>query len=297
MSSFERYSVSYILSTTIIAKSWVGLAFSSDEQYLYAGGGNNNKILKYRIVNNKLQLNDSIILGKPWPNKISPAGIALDDVRGLLYVVTKDDNSLYVADLLTKKVKGIYKLKGEAYTCLLSPDKKILYISCWGCDKVLLFDTKQNKFLNEIPVGDNPNELCLDKKGAYLYVANANDNSVSVINTKQKKLVETLTASLYPDAPPGSTTNGLALSTDDKTLFIANADNNCLAVFDVSKPGFSKSKGFIPTGWYPTCVKLIGKKIFVSNGKGMSSMANPHGPNPLKKKQKVNFQSGDSAKP
>ena len=286
-----------VLSTTIIAKSWVGLAFSADEQYLYAGGGNNNHILQYRIANNQLQLTDSINLGKPWPNKISPAGIAIDDEQKLLYVVTKDDNSLYVADLVTKKVKNIYKLNGEAYTCILSPDKKTLYISCWGCDRVVLFDTKQNKIVAEIPVGDNPNELCLDKKGTYLYVANANDNSVSVINTKQRKVVESLTASLYPDAPPGSTSNGLALSTDNKTLFIANADNNCLAVFDVSKPGFSKSQGFIPTGWYPTCVKLIGKKIFVTNGKGMSSMANPHGPNPLNKKQKANFQRGDSAKP
>ena len=286
-----------VLSTTIIAKSWVGLAFSADEQYLYAGGGNNNHILQYRISNNQLQLTDSINLGKPWPNKISPAGIAIDDEQKLLYVVTKDDNSLYVADLVTKKVKNIYKLNGEAYTCILSPDKKTLYISCWGCDRVVLFDTKQNKIVAEIPVGDNPNELCLDKKGTYLYVANANDNSVSVINTKQRKVVESLTASLYPDAPPGSTSNGLALSTDNKTLFIANADNNCLAVFDVSKPGFSKSEGFIPTGWYPTCVKLIGKKIFVTNGKGMSSMANPHGPNPLNKKQKANFQRGDSAKP
>ena len=100
-----------------------------------------------------------------------------------------------------------------------------------------------------------------DKNGKYLFVANSNDNSVSVIDIPSKKVIETLTSSLYPNAPEGSTTNGLALSPDEKTLYIANADNNCLAVFDVSKPGNSKSKGFIPTGWYPTCVKAIGKKI------------------------------------
>ncbi len=285
-----------IIATAGVDKSWLGLAFSSDEKYLYAGGGNDNRILKYKIANKKLQLVDSIELGKPWPNKISPAGIAIDDAQKLLYVVTKDDNALYIVDLNTKKIKGIYKLEGEAYTCILSPDKKTLYISCWGCDKVVLFSTRQNKITGEIAAGDNPNELCLDKKGAYLYVANANDNSVSVINTRKKKVVETLTASMYPDAPPGSTTNGLALGEDDKILFIANADNNCLAVFDVSSPGASKSKGFIPTGWYPTCVKVIGKKIFVTNGKGMSSMANPNGPDPLDRKQKVNYQGGDNNK-
>ncbi len=286
-----------IIAVTGIAKSWLGLTFSSDEKYLYASGGNDNRILKYNIANKKLLLVDSIELGKPWPNKISPAGIAIDDEQKILYVVTKDDNALYVINLTTKKINGIYKLNGEAYTCLLNPDKKILYISCWGCDKVVLFDTRQNKIINEIAVGDNPNELCLDKQGAYLYVANANDNSVSVIDTRQQKVIETLIASLYPDAPPGSATNGLALSTDEKTLFIANADNNCLAVFDVSKPGSSKAKGFIPTGWYPTCVKVIGKKIFVTNGKGMSSMANPYGPNPVAKDQTVSYQGGDKNKP
>ena len=74
----------------------------------------------------------------------------------------------------------------------------------------------------------------------------------------------------------------LQLSEDQKTLYVANADNNCLAVFDLSKPGFSKSKGFIPTGWYPTNVKVIGKKIYVSNGKGLSSLPNSKGPDPTR---------------
>ncbi len=33
--------------------------------------------------------------------------------------------------------------------------------------------------------------------------------------------------------------------------------------------------GFIPVGWYPTGVKVIGKKVFVINGKGFSSFPNP----------------------
>ena len=138
--------------------------------------------------------------------------------------------------------------------------------------------------------------FALTKNGKYLFVANSNDNSVSVINITSKKVIETLTSSLYPNAPQGSTTNGVALSPDEKTLYIANADNNCLAVFDVSKPGNSKSKGFIPTGWYPTCVKAIGNKIYVTNGKGFSSFANPDGPNPYKRKTHIVYQHGDTSK-
>ena len=281
-----------ILDNIEIAKSWLGLQFSSDEKYLYTSGGNDNWILQYAILKNKLQLKDSILLGAKWPNKISPAGIAIDDAKHLLYVVTKDNNSLYLINLTTKKITQQIKLPAEAYTCLLSPNKKELYISCWGCDKILIFDTQKNSIRTEIAVGDNPNDICRTANGKYLFVANANDNSVSVIDIKNAKVIETLSSSLFAAAPPGSTTNAVALSGDEKTLYIANADNNSVAVFDVSKPGFSQSKGFIPVGWYPTCVKVIGKKIWVTNGKGFSSLANPNGPN-LFKKRKVVFQGND----
>ena len=260
-----------VLDKLVVPKLWYGLKFSADDKFLYASGGNDNRILKYQIRKNHLVLIDSFSLGKAMPNKISPAGIELDDAKALLYVVTKDDNALYIVNTKTKKVLNRLVLPDAAYTCLLSANKTQLFISCWGCDKVLIYDVNQKKIKTEIKVGDNPNELLLSKNNKMLFVSNANDNSVSVIDLKTNLVIETLNAALYPDAPSGSTSNGLALSSDSKTLFIANADNNCLAVFDVSIPGKSMSKGFIPTGWYPTQVKIIGNKILVSNGKGFSS--------------------------
>ncbi len=282
-----------ILDNVVIPKSWYGLRFSKDEKYLYASGGNDNWILKYAIVDNKLVLKDSISLGAKWPVKISPAGLDIDDTKQTMYVVTKENNSLYVMDLAAKKIKSILPLGAEAFTCMLSPDKKELYISLWGDDKILVYNTAQHKMVDSIIVGDNPNEICLSKNGNYLFVANANDNSVSVIDIKQRKVLETLNAALYPNSIPGSTTNSVALSTDEKTMYIANADNNCLAVFDVSKPGSSKSKGFIPVGWYPTVVRVIANKIFVANGKGFTSMANPYGPNPIDDHEKISYHQGD----
>ncbi|WP_343674510.1 bifunctional YncE family protein/alkaline phosphatase family protein [Chitinophaga sp.] len=286
-----------VTDEVVIPKSWFGLKFSADEKLLYASGGNDNRILAYAVKQGKLSLADSISLGGKWPVKISPSGIEIDDKRKLMYVLTKENNSLYIIDLATKTVKQQLPIGGEGYNCLLSADKKTLYITCWGCDKLLIFDTQQQTFSGEIKVGDNPNDLCMSGNGRYMYVANANDNSVSVIDLTKKLVIEVLNTALYPDAPNGSTTNGVALSENGKTLYIANADNNCLSVFDVSKPGASKSKGFIPVGWYPTNVKVIGKKIYVANGKGFSSMANPYGPNPLRKKEEVEYQAGDKNRP
>ncbi len=286
-----------ILDSVDIPKSWLGLKFSADEKYLYASGGNDNWILRYAIQNNKLLLADSIKLGGKWPIKISPAGIEINDATNTMYVVTKENNSLYTIDLASKKITQTLALGAEAYTCLLSPDKSELYISLWGGDKILVYNTLQNKLVDSVAVGDNPNDICLTKNGQYMYVANANDNSVSVIDIKQRKVLETLNAALYPNSVPGSTTNSVALSADEKTLYIANADNNCLAVFNVSTPGAGKSKGFIPVGWYPTVVRVVGNTVFVANGKGFTSMANPYGPDPYDRKKQNSFQKGLKAKP
>lgn len=281
-----------LLDSVVIAKGWLGLTFSKDEKYLYASGGNDNWIMRFQIKDKKLVPNDTLRIGKPWPNLISIAGIAVDDQKQLLYAVTKENNSLYVYDIKEKKVKKQIPLGGEGYTCLLSDDCKTLYITCWGCNKVILFNTREQLVTGSIAVGDNPNDIYISKNGKYLYVANANDNSVSVVSLEKNREIEILNAALYPNAPSGSTPNSIALSEDEKTLYIANADNNCLAVFDVSKPGSSTSKGFIPTGWYPTCVRVVKNTIFVANGKGLTSKANPYGPNPTSRKEDVAYQKG-----
>lgn len=93
-----------VIDNIEIPKSFYGLKFSKDENFLYASGGNDNWILKYAIRNNHLILNDSIKLGNKWPEKISPVGIEIDDAKNLLYVVTKENNSLYIVNLQTKKL-------------------------------------------------------------------------------------------------------------------------------------------------------------------------------------------------
>jgi YVTN family beta-propeller protein len=287
-----------VIDSVDIQKSWYGIEFSSDERFIYASGGHDNQILKYEITGGKLKVVDKISLGKPWPNRIGPAGLTIDESKNMIYVVTREDKQLYMVDLSSKKIVAQFGLDAEAYDCKLSKDKKELFITCWGCDKVLVFDLMNNRWSRPITVGDNPNEMMFTADGKLLYVCNANDNSVSVIDVKSKIVIETLDAALFPNSPSGSTTNSLAIDPVAKRLYIANADNNCLAVFDISEKGKSVAKGFIPVGWYPTSVRYINGQIWVANGKGMTSMANPFGPSPIRKKEDVihhGFQVKDAS--
>jgi len=284
------------IDSVVVARSWYGLQFTSDEKTLYASAGHNNQILKFNVKSGKLTLTDSLVLGKPWPERIGPAGLAVDEKRNRMYVVTREDKQLYILDLKSKGTLYKFALDAEGYACKISKDGKELFISCWGCDKLLTFDLNALVWKQPITVGDNPNEILITPDGKLLFVSNANDNNVSVVDLKTRKVIETLDAALFPNSHTGSTTNSLGYDAAKKTLYIANADNNCLAVFDVSKPGQSASLGFIPTGWYPTCVRLVGNNLWVSNGKGYESKANPFGPSPTRKKEDVIHHGGITKK-
>ncbi len=164
------------------------------------------------------------------------------------------------------------------YTCL--PDEKHgrLFVSLWAKSAVLVLDAKTGADVARWPVGDHPNEMVLAPDGR-LFVAEANRNSVSVLDTGSGRVMETLNTALFPNAPPGSMPNSLGLSSDGSRLYVANANNNNVAVFDVVSRGHALSLGFIPAGWFPTSVRATrdGKTLVVANGKGVTSRANPGG--------------------
>jgi YVTN family beta-propeller protein len=168
------------------------------------------------------------------------------------------------------------------YACRLDEGRQLLYVSLWARAAVAVIDLKSNKVIATWPTEEHPNEMILSKSCRYLFVANANRNTVTVIDTQKGKTVETLYASFSEGDLPGSTPMSLALTPDEKTLFVANACNNTVAVFDVSTIGRSQAMGFIPVGWYPTSVRVTpdGKHLLVANGKGVISRANPKGPQP-----------------
>jgi len=291
--------------SVVIPKSWMGLRFSADSKHLYVSGGNDNRILGYDCSNGHLMLKDSFQLGKSMKDDISPTGLEVDDARGLLYVVTKENGSLYVFNLKSHQLLQTIPLGTEAYTCRLTPDKKELWISGWGARKMIYFNAGKllmapaAHLFSFVPVDSHPNDFCFSADGRWLYVACANSNSVDVVDVKNKQLSQTLRCAMRPDEDnlEGSTTNSVTLSADGKTLYAANADNNCLAVFQVGMRSAATSKGFIPTGWYPTCVRMVGNDLWVSNGKGFSSFPDVYGPNPAMKKQAVHYHAADNSKP
>jgi YVTN family beta-propeller protein len=267
-----------------IAKSWLGLRMFDGGKRLLVSGGNDNRVYVYGFNEGSLDLQDSLVVAPPRPAaKVWVAGIDVDESAGLVYAAGKEDRSLNVLRLSDKSLINRISLPSVPYTCLVARSHPYVFVSLWGGASVAFVRKADLRIEKTVPVGDHPCDMVQSPDGKRLFVANANRNTVSVIDIASGTVTEMLGAALYPDLPCGSTPNGLSLSSDGSRLYIANADNNCLAVLDVGHPGHSRSLGFIPTGWYPTCVSVlpVSGRILVANGKGGSgSRANPEGPNP-----------------
>ncbi|HTE28471.1 bifunctional YncE family protein/alkaline phosphatase family protein, partial [Flavitalea sp.] len=143
---------------------------------------------------------------------------------------------------------------------------------------VSVIDLVTNKVIKELTVNLHPSGMTFSQDSTELYVANANSDLVSVINTKSDKVIRTISTKPMQELPFGSAPNALTLSADGKTLYVANAGNNVLAVIDLST---GKVKGLIPTGWYPSAVILSdnGRELIVANTKGVGSRQTGNRPN------------------
>ncbi len=321
-------TTSEVASRTKLAETFYGLIFSRDGHRLFCSGSSGENIFAFDFAEGKLT-NPTRTRLRAVQERGVPTGLAVDESGRMLFAANLWNSRISRVDLESLAVRDLSLLpnrpaitnvaipeskdfdtaaatkRAEAaefladpdcvypYACVLDSRRNRLYVSLWGAAGVAVLDIKTEKVIARWATGDHPCEMVLSRDGKFLFVANANDNTVTVLDTGTGRTIETLSATLYPDAPRGSTPNSLALSPDGKILFIANANINAVAVFNIEKPGASHSLGFIPTGWYPTCVRVTpdGKHLLVTNGKGNVAMANPGGPQPVRGQTKKGAKS------
>ena len=142
----------------------------------------------------------------------------------------------------------------------------------------------QWKQIKSITVGGHSSGITASRDRRFVYVANANSDTVSVIDTSRDAVVETIDCKPEARLPFGTGCNAVELSADGRTLFVANGTGNCVAVVSLGSLAGgqtaggeiapSRLVGLIPTGWYPGALKLSedGQRLFVANVKGHGSL-------------------------
>jgi YVTN family beta-propeller protein len=223
-----------------------------------------------------------------------PGGFAIDEQRGYIYVALNRNNAMGFIDMKTRKFVAHVPVGIAPFAVIVVGNKA--YVTNWGGrlpkagDKtamsagtpvvidpvtgiassgtVSVIDLDTRKVTKEITVHLHPSGMALHPDGSRLYVANANSDLVSVIDTRTDEVIKDINPKPTSELPFGSAPDALAVSPDGKTLYVANGGNNLVAVVDLETDAV---KGLIPTGFYPGAVVLnkAGNQLFVANIKGV----------------------------
>jgi YVTN family beta-propeller protein len=131
-------------------------------------------------------------------------------------------------------------------------------------------DADSGRVTHTIAAGLHPTALALDEKRGRLYVANTNEDSVSVISLAENRAVATLRIQPFARAVTGIAPTALALSPDGAQLYVTCGGINAVAVIDA---GALRVRGLIPTAWYPNAIAVSadGKRLAVASLLGAGS--------------------------
>ncbi|MFF9087400.1 alkaline phosphatase family protein [Streptomyces sp. NPDC014991] len=120
-----------------------------------------------------------------------------------------------------------------------------------------------------IDVGLHPTAVYA-RRGA-VFVTNTADNNVSVINTANDKVVQTISTQPWPEASVGYEPDAVTL-TDDGHLLVTLGRANAVAVYRYTSPQEPVSYiGLLPTDYFPAEIATAGKKVVVSHTRGIDA--------------------------
>ncbi len=283
--------------------SWCGILWSPDGKTVWTTSKKNYLLGAERGGDGQFDWKYKIKLAGPHESaNPAPAGLAFDKASGSMLIALSRENSLAVMDLANQRIMERIPVGIAPYDVRIVGRKA--YVTNWGgcrpregdlkgltsgswavidqtgigaSGTVSVIDLDTRKVLKEIETDLHPSGMALAPDGRRLYVANANSDTISVLDTQTDHVVARWVAKPMRDLPFGSAPNALAVSPDGQTLFAALGGNNCLAVMDTATGEVS---GLIPTGWYPGDVILTqaGSQLCIANVKGVGSRDKPKGP-------------------
>ena len=132
---------------------------------------------------------------------------------------------------------------------------------------ISIIDTKTYA-TNEFEEGRQPSGLTVSPDGRTLFVANADDDTLAVIDVGTRHIRGSLPLRPAQDVGFGQLPTDVALAEDGKSLYVTCGGANAVAVF--SLPEFSL-RGYLPTDWFPIALAERGGQLFVANEKGIGA--------------------------
>ena len=228
--------------------------FSADGSTVYADVNGQNRVVAIDAATGAI--------GQSWPVGIAPRGIVR--VGDKLYVSNEGGRMPVAGDTTI-----------NSYGTQVPANLETGTTTTGTVSVINLADP--SAAVQSINVGLHPTAMYAAK--GTLFVANTNSDTVSVINTRDDQVVQTIATQPWPEAKVGYEPNGITL-TSDGHLLVTLARANAVAVFQyVSAHAPVRYIGLLPTDYVPSAVNDVGGQIVVSNTRGIDDQrADPYAP-------------------
>jgi YVTN family beta-propeller protein len=200
---------------------WSGIAYLPGKQWLYAanrgtGSGPSNVVVfdaKSRQIVTRI------------PVEVGPYQVILSSDGRQLFVSNESSESVSVIDTNTNHVISTLHVGMNPSDMKLSGDGR-LFVACANDNAVYVIDTHTLQVIERLvttltplaPEGSTPNAMAIDENRHLLYIANADNNSITVVrigNREHSIVAGFIPTGWYPSA--------LALADHDSTLYIGNS--------------------------------------------------------------------------
>ena len=222
-----------------------GMVFSRDGKTMYAAVNGQNTVVALDPMTGTVQ--------RTWDVGIAP--------RQLELVGTK----LYVSDEGGRRAKA-GETTMESYGTQVPADPA-LGNSTNGILSVI--DTASDAAPATVEVGLHPTAMYVD--GTVLYVANTNDDTISVVDTRTDKVVQTIETRPWASSKVGYEPTGMTVK--DGRLLVTLGRANAVAVYKLGASPIEPVSyiGLVPTDFYPEDVFDVDGKLVVANRRGIDA--------------------------
>ncbi|MFG0253354.1 MAG: bifunctional YncE family protein/alkaline phosphatase family protein [Phycisphaerales bacterium JB038] len=292
--------------------SMIGLAVSPEGDRVYATTSGDEMVEFSVTEEGTLSIERRIKLPGPGGKGRSfPCGVVLNETGDRAFVCLSVNNTLAEVGLGGDRARVLREIPvGVApFDVKLTPDGKTAVVSDWGGRRAaegeetapsagtetlvdergiaasggvsivdLAADPDEGEAVHFIYTGRSASGVAISPDGALAYIANANDDTVSVVNVKEARPVRQIVVKPDLALPFGSMPNALTLIEEGRRLLVALAGNNAIAVVDLTDED-TPVVGLIPTGWYPGGVIAHEGELYIANIKGVGSRT-PRGNRP-----------------
>lgn len=214
-----------------------------------------------------------------------------------IYVVNEQGGTLDAIDRATCQLHAEVTIGGAGQAAGSYPEAVVVkgntaYVAAMGLNAVI--PVTFSKAISgvwtgtagpPVLVGDHPTAMALGGNGQQLFVANANDDTVSVLDISGyvPRVTATVSTHLWKGEATGSAPNAITVDDSTGTIYVTNAGDNTVQVLRGERtdggaidPTTIAVQGGLPTGEYPSGVALAHSasgavsSVLVTNAKGAS---------------------------